>query len=113
METQENTNAVKDLINDQYFRNRVIENLKELLKTRRSRPSAKPGYRYTRDWYDRMREQSMLNESFFIDNIESIWNKKSSLSSEIRQIIQHVCNISAQQTFRWYEDLKENAQNQG
>jgi hypothetical protein len=42
-----------------------------------------------------MTDEKMLSTKFFIDNIEDIVAKKSSLSSEIRNIIKEVCNKAA------------------
>lgn len=99
--------SINDLINDSYFRLRVVENLSELRKNRAKRPNPKPGYYYKRDWYDRMIDESILNSHYFLDNIADIWNKKSSICSVYRQIIKFVCDKSAAETILKYSKEDE------
>ena len=99
--------SINDLINDSYFRLRVVDNISELRKKRNERPSAKPGYYYKRDWYDRMTDEGILNSSYFIENIVGIWNKKSSICSVYRQIIKFVCDKSAAETIFKYSTENE------
>lgn len=99
-------NSISEIINDPYFISFVNENISKLRKNRINRPEPKQGYMYKRSWYDRMSESGSLNVDFFIKNIESIWNKKSSLSSEIRSVIKFVCDDSLQQTLLKY--IKDN-----
>ena len=83
--------SIPDLLNDMYFVEMVNNQIHEIHQQRRLRPLPKEGMRYTRNWYDRMNEDNMLNSNYFIKNIEAIWNKKSLLSSEIRNVINHYC----------------------
>lgn len=78
---------IDEIINDNDFVDRVKANVSELITKRRSRPIPKDGYRYKRDWYDRMSSAGNLNADFFLKNIKAAWMKKSSLSSEIRNIV--------------------------
>ena len=94
--------TIDELISDPNFIQFVDKNINELRKNRNKRPDAKPGFHYKRDWYDRMIDDRSLNSPYFIRNIESIWNKKSSLSSEIRNVILFVCGRSLQETFLEY-----------
>ena len=91
-------NSISEIVDDSIFRGFVRENISELKKNRRKRPEPKAGYYYKRDWYDRMNSEGNVNFVFFIENIESIWLKKSSLSSEVRGIIKFVCDRAFQQT---------------
>lgn len=87
---------ISDLIKDSVFIEFVKKNLTELLSNRRTRPESKLGYRYKRDWYDKM--CGMLTSDFFIDNIGDIWLKKSGLNSEFRGVIKYVCDKALSET---------------
>ena len=95
-------NSIGEIVKDPYFIDYVEQNLSELRKNRNKRPEPKPGYHYKRDWYDRMSSEGHVNSGFFIKNIENIWLKKSSLSSQERHVIQFVCDKSFQQTLIEY-----------
>ncbi len=82
---------LKEIIALPAFREAVKKHLSKIIHAHHIRPAPKPGYRYKRDWYDRMGEASQLNTSFFLKHIESIWLKKSLLNHETRQVIQAVC----------------------
>jgi hypothetical protein len=90
--------TVDEIVNDLDFKNYVETELQELIKKRINRPEPKEGYRYKRDWYDRMNSEGILNADFFIKNIKSVWERKSSFSSEFRNIIQYVCETALQKT---------------
>ena len=100
-------NSISEIVKDTYFIKKVVENIIELREKRGKRPLPKPGYRYKRDWYDRMISEGHFNSFYFINNIEKIWLKKSSLSSETRHIIQFVCDKSFQQTLEFYAKQSE------
>jgi len=87
-------NTISDIINDEFFQSSLKKNISKLKEDRGKRPTPKLGYYYKRDWFDRMHEGRMLNFDFFKKNIESIWNKKSDLSSQIRNVIEDTCNKS-------------------
>lgn len=99
MTTKVNTS---EIIKDPYFIEFVKDGISELRKNRNERPEPKQGFRYKRDWYDRMTQYSIFNTDYFIQNIESIWLKKSSLSSEIRHVIQYVCDKALDKTIELY-----------
>jgi hypothetical protein len=98
--------TVSELLKDDHFIHFVGKNIAELRVSRSRRPNPKPGFRYKRDWYDRMTQEGIFNSSFFIKNIESIWDKKSSLSSEIRQVILFVCNRALHETVETYSKME-------
>lgn len=102
-------NSNNEITKDPYFIAFLQKNISELRKKRYNRPTPKPGYHYKRDWYDRMSAEGQFDPGFFIKNIESIWLKKSSLSSEVRNIVQFVCEKSLQQTLQRYANEKEAA----
>jgi hypothetical protein len=94
--------SISEIVNDHIFMGFVQTSVSELIKNRYNRPAAPKGKKYKRDWYDRMSEQGNVNYVFFIKNIENIWLKKSSLSSQERYIIQYVCDKCLTQTLLEY-----------
>lgn len=104
---EKNYESIAELVKDPQFVKFVTEGIAELRRKRHNRPDPKPGFRYVRDWYDRMSEAGQMHISFFIDNIEDIWNKRSNLSSEVRSIIKQVCDVAFYKTMKYYESLEE------
>lgn len=104
IESKKTFNSTQEIIQDPIFISFVNKNIDELQVTRNKRPACKPGFRYKRDWYDRMRESGQIKIDFFINNIFDIWNKKSTLNSEVRNVIEFVCNKSLQQTIQKYNE---------
>jgi hypothetical protein len=100
------TNSINELIKDEYFIQCVVDIISELREKRYKREKPKAGYRYARDWYDRMSESHTFTREYFINNIMDIWNKKSNLSSEVRSVIKYVCDKAAISTFEYYESKK-------
>lgn len=98
-------NSIKEILEDPIFIHYVGTNLSLLKSQRKLRPERQKGYRYKRDWYDRLNGQ--LRRSTCIDNIESIWLKNSLLSSEIRHIIQFVCDRAFAETVLHYKKEEE------
>ena len=79
------------VVEDTYFIQFVKEEITALRLQRNARPEPKPGFKYKRDWYDRMTDEGVLNADFFIQEIELIVIKKSTLCSLYRDIIYNVC----------------------
>jgi hypothetical protein len=100
----------KAVVTDDVFLRNVKHNLNALTSRRRMRPSAPEGYRYKRDWYDRM-SSDQLTVKFFTDNVVLCWEKQSPLSSDTRKIILAVCNEAFRETLIHYamEEMKEHA----
>lgn len=94
--------SIKEILENEIFINSVKKQIKQIRLDRKLRPDPKKGFHYKRDWYIRMNENNMLNDSTFILHIEDIWSKKSKLSSEQRNIIKLVCDNAL------YEFLKIN-----
>ncbi len=103
---------IDEIINDKDFINSVKANVSELFAKRRRRPAPKDGYRYKRDWYDRMNSAGNLNADFFLKNIKAVWMKKSSLSSEIRNIVLFVGDKSLLQANEIRDERKKQAEEQ-
>lgn len=80
------------IIKDNYFIQFVKEEMQTLRNQRNSRSVCKPGFKYKRDWYDRMTDENIFTSDYFISQIEAIWQRKSNLGSVYRNIILHVCN---------------------
>ena len=97
-----------EITKDIFFIDFVYEELKNIKIQRLNRKEPKPGFRFIRDWFDRMNDSHHLNADFFILNIEDIWNKQSSLNSETRNIIKIVCAKSLKQTLITYLNQSKN-----
>jgi len=112
MENQEQQPITIDgIIADPFFFSCVEERLSAAIKNRLSRPEPKPGFKYKRDWYDRMSQAGLLSATFFCKNIKSIYEKTSTLNAECRSIIVHVCNKAVYDTLNEYEAIKHWQQN--
>lgn len=98
---------VQEVLSDPYFIGFVYKGINELRIKRAKRPKPPPGFHYKRDWYDRMVDERVLSGTFFIDNIESIWEKRSPLSSEVRNVIRYVCDKALYQAIAKYEQEKQ------
>lgn len=103
---------IDEIINDKDFIDCVKSNVSELFAKRRRRPAPKDGYRYKRDWYDRMGNAGNLNADFFLKNIKAAWMKKSSLSSEIRNIVVFIGDRSLFQANEIRDKRKKQAEEQ-
>ena len=102
-------NSIAEIVQDPDFQQFVRKNLIELKENRQNRLEPKPGYRYKRDWYDRMRDAGQLHSDFFLSNIEDIWTKQSALSSEVRGVITYVCDKSLAETMKMYSEKVVNS----
>lgn len=98
---------VQEVLADPYFIGFVYKGINELRIKRAKRPKPQPGFHYKRDWYDRMNNEGHLEKNYFIDNIESIWEKRSPLSSEVRNVIRYVCDKALYQAIAKYEQEKQ------
>lgn len=94
--------TIKEIIEDDVFIKLVETHIIEIKKKRNSRPSLEEGYHYKRDWYDRMNEVGHVCSEFFLLNMESVVEKRSSLSSEIRSIIRYVFELALSDTIEVY-----------
>lgn len=98
-------NSITEIVEDKYFRNFVAEVIDEIRMERNKRPAAKPGYKYKRDWYDRMTEQGCFNSSFFIEHAAPVWAKISNLSGEFCKIVKLVINEAFRRTVAEYNKM--------
>ena len=90
--------TINEIVNDQDFISNVHIEFGKLIQTRINRPEPSAGCKYKRDWYDRMNDLGLLDSRFFIKNITNVLEEKSCLSSELRKVFQHVCNIALLKT---------------
>lgn len=102
--------TVEEIINDEKFISSVEQVIYKLRCDRINRPSPKKGYRYKRDWYDKMTENNQLNVAFILCEAPKHWAKKSNLSANIRNVIEYILKESIQKTLLKYEEI-EKAQN--
>jgi hypothetical protein len=93
-----------EVVKDKRFRSLVAKGIEELLDKRSLRPLPPKGYRYKRDVYDHMKSEDMLSTEFFLDNILDIWDRKSSISSQPRGVIEYICTNALQQFTRPNEE---------
>lgn len=82
----------ESLISDPQFKESIQAKLDELTHNRRQRPEPPVGQRYKRDWYDRMNSEGTLHSQFFLENVISVWSQTSNLSSNVRAVVEYVCN---------------------
>jgi hypothetical protein len=92
----------EDVVADDLFKEYVKNNLEAYLKPRLSRPAPGEGLKYRRDWYDRIGPETLTPE-FFIAHISDVWNMKSNLHRELREIILYICNNALKQTLIDYQ----------
>lgn len=98
---------INDIINNDYFKDRVRLAVNVLREKRNNRPSLPASLHYKRDWYDRMREDDLLNSTSFVLHIKAVWLKQSTLSSECRSIILHVCNKALLETIEYFKSMPD------
>lgn len=91
-----------EIISDPYFIDFVKSNISELVKERNNRKEPKQGFRYKRDWYDRLKDIGDFNADYFLENIGDIWDGISPMSSQNRSVIESVCNRALRQTLKVY-----------
>lgn len=95
-----------EIISDAYFIDFLTKNLSDLKTQRKLRPQAPSGFKYKKDWMDKMN----VSADYFLSNIEAIWLKKSKLSRSEREIIGYFCDKSFVQTLAYYKELQSKTQ---
>lgn len=95
---KERFQSAEDLIKDATFISKMYANIKSAIRERNDRPEPKQGFIYKKDWYDRMKAAGEMKAEFFLENIESVWNKTSNLSSEKRRVIEYFGNKAFSET---------------
>lgn len=92
---------ISEIVSNPYFIDFLTKNLSDLKAQRNSRPTAPSGFKYKKDWMDKMN----VSTDYFLSNIESIWLKKSKLSRSEREIIGYFCDKSFIQTLAYYKEI--------
>jgi hypothetical protein len=92
------TVKIDEVLVNPIFIAKVKEGVKKLILERSKRPAPKPGFRYKKDWYDRMSPGNKVNSVYFLEHIDDIWTKVSNLNSEERRIITLVCDRAISET---------------
>jgi hypothetical protein len=101
----------EDITNDRQFVRYVQDEISELRSERYDRKPAAPGYRYKRDWFDKMTSANTFNQTYFCKHIADIWDKKSELSSDVRKVILYVCDRALAKTMKFYDNLDKAKEN--
>lgn len=101
--------VIEDMVKNPVFVEKVKTKIKEIVDKRNARPELKSNERYRRDWYDRINDLGILNTLSFIAYIPLIWQKKSTLNSETRNLILEVCNEACLETLQL--DNTKNSEN--
>lgn len=102
MKKQAEFDDTRRVVDDPIFIRIVAEKVEALNKGRRNRPEPQPGFHYKRNWYDNLEDLDGCNAEFFLNNINNIWGKVSTLPSDIRGAILEVCNHAVVETMREY-----------
>ena len=92
------------IIEDEYFIQFLKEEIYSLKIQRWERKPPPAGMTYKNDWLDRMEREDTFNATYFINNIEAIWNKQSNLPSLIRNVIQSICYKAVQKMDAKYNE---------
>lgn len=100
--------TIPELLKDNVFLANLDQIFSDIKHQRKIRLQPQSGFHYKRDWFDRMSEQSQLHSVFLLDNIESILDKKSNLSSEIRSVLFSIYQSALVKTLDYYDELDTN-----
>ena len=104
--------TINEIITDPVFWDSLEQEISRIRTQRYTRKDPPPGFHYKRNELDRLHEGKKLTAGFFLDNIESIWNKKSNLSSASRRIIYDVCGRALHSAIVEYEKQEESTNNE-
>lgn len=97
--------TISEIVSDQIFIKNVMSTIDDLRNQRLNRPEPREGFRYRRDWYYQMSDAGNFNANYFVENIENIWLKKSSITSATRKVIDWVCGDALRKTLEHYASL--------
>lgn len=96
------------IIEDSTFRRLLDKEIEGVLKERKTRPIPPKGYRFKRDWYDRLGYEGSNLRDLVYKSLNDVWIKKSSLSHEFRSLVSY---IGDQALTRWvttkYNELRD------
>ena len=86
------------IIEDSTFRRLLDKEIQNVFEERENRPNPPKGYRFKRDWYDRLDSERSNLRDLVYKNLNDVWIKKSSLSREFRSLVSY---IGDQALTRW------------
>ena len=95
---------IQEILESKLFEQNVKKELSNLIKQRLQRPALKPGFKYKRDWYDRLEGQ--LNKKFIIDNYKLVLLKVSDLPTETRRVVNLVGLRALDATIKEIKELQ-------
>ena len=73
------------------FEIQLEKDLHEFQTIRCVRPQPPAGYKFKRDWYDRMISNDIYDVRFFVKHFEDVYQGKSLLNAEARRVIGFFC----------------------
>lgn len=94
--------SIQEMIEDSVFKDNVKSIVLEINNTISLRPSG----RYKRQWFDRAFGNKNVKPEFFIDNIQSVLEGRSKLSSELRGVVMGICKDAIMKTINHYQNIK-------
>ena len=74
-----------------FFEKSIYRQFESIEEQRRKRPNCKPGFRYKKDWVDRMQNDGVFNAETFLQNAKAVLTKTSDLPAILREPIFLVC----------------------
>lgn len=95
-----------EVIQDPIFIGNVSKFLTEAVNERNKRPEPKKGFKYKRDWVDQMNSENALNSKFILDHIKKVWERRSTLNSAFRKVVEYIGNQALTQTFKDYAETE-------
>jgi len=76
--------TINDVLEDQNFQTILNKNVLAIIHKRETRPAPKTGFKFKRDWYDRLKETETFNTNFITENIKYVLEKTSNLGRVAR-----------------------------
>lgn len=102
---------IDKVIKNETFIELVRDELKRIKEKRELRPEPKQGFKYKRDFYDRLLDNNNFNASFFCSNYVAVLYKKSNLNNEERSVIRYVCDKALNEYAVLIKNLKNEKEN--
>jgi hypothetical protein len=97
---------LKEVVSSPLYIDLVKKELRGMIMLRAGRKPAPVGFRYKRDWYDKMISENVLNAEFFLKHILGIWERASNINAGYRAIIRVVCDKALMQYLEQTQEEK-------
>mgnify|MGYP001168799801 CR=1 FL=1 len=78
------------IIEDSTFRRLLDKEIEDVINERENRPNPPKGFKFKRDWYDRLDPGRYTFQKLVYTNLNDVWIKKSSLSHELRSLVSYI-----------------------